>query len=94
MADQNYWLVKSEPSTFSFDDLVISVFLSTPTVTPLPVYLFGSARFGVTPDVYAVAAVMLTFTLAMLALVALVYRWQARRVGAHVRLTGALAGGG
>jgi ABC-type spermidine/putrescine transport system permease subunit II len=80
--------------TFSFDDLVISVFLTTPTVTTLPVYLFGSARFGVTPDVYAVAAVMLTFTLAMLALVALVYRWQARRVGAKVRLTGALAGGG
>jgi ABC-type spermidine/putrescine transport system permease subunit II len=80
--------------TFSFDDLVISVFLTTPTVTTLPVYLFGSARFGVTPDVYAVAAVMLTFTLAMLALVALVYRWQARRVGARVRLTGALAGEG
>jgi ABC-type spermidine/putrescine transport system permease subunit II len=80
--------------TFSFDDLVISVFLTTPTVTTLPVYLFGSARFGVTPDVYAVATVMLTFTLAMLALVALVYRWQARRVGAKVRLTGALAGGG
>jgi ABC-type spermidine/putrescine transport system permease subunit II len=80
--------------TFSFDDLVISVFLTTPTVTTLPVYLFGSARFGVTPDVYAVAAVMLMFTLAMLALVALVYRWQARRVGAQVRLTSALAGGG
>jgi ABC-type spermidine/putrescine transport system permease subunit II len=80
--------------TFSFDDLVISVFLTTPTVTTLPVYLFGSARFGVTPDVYAVATVMLTFTLAMLALVALLYRWQARRVGAQVRLTGALAGRG
>ena len=78
--------------TFSFDDLVISVFLATPTVTTLPVYLFGSVRFGVTPDVYAVAAAMLVFTLSMLALVALVYRWQTRRVGGRLRLTGALAG--
>jgi ABC-type spermidine/putrescine transport system permease subunit II len=80
--------------TFSFDDLVISVFLTTPTVTTLPVYLFGSARFGVTPDVYAIAAVMLAFTLVMLALVALVYRWQSRRLGAQTRLTRALAAGG
>jgi ABC-type spermidine/putrescine transport system permease subunit II len=80
--------------TFSFDDLVISVFLTTPTVTTLPVYLFGSARFGVTPDVYAIAAVMLAFTLIMLGLVALAFRWQSRRVGTQTRLTGALAPGG
>jgi spermidine/putrescine transport system permease protein len=79
--------------TFSFDDLVISIFLATPTVTPLPVYLFGSARFGVTPDVYAVAAGMLAFTLAMLAVFAFVYRWQARRLGEQVRVPGAFAGG-
>jgi ABC-type spermidine/putrescine transport system permease subunit II len=66
--------------TFSFDDLIISVFLSTPTVTTLPVYLFGSVRFGLTPDVYAVAAAMFVFTLVMLGLAALVFRWQARRL--------------
>jgi ABC-type spermidine/putrescine transport system permease subunit II len=78
--------------TFSFDDLVISVFLATPTVTTLPVYLFGSVRFGVTPDVYALAAAMLAFTLSMLALVALVYRWQTSRTGQRIRLTRALGG--
>jgi ABC-type spermidine/putrescine transport system permease subunit II len=72
--------------TFSFDDLVISVFLTTPDVTTLPVYLFGSARFGVTPDVYAVAAVMFVFTLFVLALAAIVYGRRARRMGERVRL--------
>jgi ABC-type spermidine/putrescine transport system permease subunit II len=76
--------------TFSFDDLVISIFLTTPTVTTLPVYLFGSARFGVTPDVYAVAALLFAFTLVMLAVSALIYRWQAARTGERVRLTGAV----
>jgi ABC-type spermidine/putrescine transport system permease subunit II len=79
--------------TFSFDDLVISVFLTTPTVTTLPVYLFGGARFGVTPDVYAVAAVMLAFTLVTLGAAALVFRWQGRRLGRSARIAPALAGG-
>ena len=66
--------------TFSFDDLVISVFLTTPTVNTLPVYLFGSVRFGVTPDVYAIAAMMLGFTLLVLAVGGVLYRLQARRL--------------
>jgi ABC-type spermidine/putrescine transport system permease subunit II len=78
--------------TFSFDDLVISVFLTTPDVTTLPVYLFGSARFGVTPDVYAIAAVMLAFTLLMLAVAGLIFSWQARRTGAGGRFADLLAG--
>jgi ABC-type spermidine/putrescine transport system permease subunit II len=76
--------------TFSFDDLVISIFLTTPTVTTLPVYLFGSARFGVTPDVYAVTAVLFAFTLTMLAISALIYRWQASRAGERMRLSRAV----
>jgi len=66
--------------TFSFDDLVISVFLTTPTVTTLPVYLFGSLRVGLTPDVYAIATMMVGFTLVTLGAFALVYRWQIRRL--------------
>ena len=77
--------------TFSFDDLIISVFLATPTVTTLPVYLFGSVRFGLTPDVYAVAAAMFVFTLVMLAVVALVYAWQARRFGTRRGLASEMA---
>jgi len=79
--------------TFSFDDLVISLFLTTPTVSTVPVYLFGTVRLGARPDVYAIAAMMLAFTLVMLAASGLLYRWQARRSGAATQLTNVLASG-
>ena len=66
--------------TFSFDDLVISVFLTTPTVNTLPVYLFGTVQYGVTPDVYAIATMMLGFTLALFALGGVIYWLQAKRI--------------
>jgi ABC-type spermidine/putrescine transport system permease subunit II len=77
---------------FSFDDVVISNFLATPTVTTLPVYLFGSLRTGLTPGVYAIASSMLGFTLVILAVLALGYRWQQRRVGGSAPLVSVLAG--
>lgn len=78
---------------FSFDDVVISNFLATPTVTTLPVYLFGSLRTGLTPGVYAIASSMLGFTLLLLTLLGLGYRWQLRRVGEKAPLVSVLAGG-
>jgi ABC-type spermidine/putrescine transport system permease subunit II len=78
--------------TFSFDDLVISVFLTTPTVNTLPVYLFSTVHSGVRPDVYAIATMMLAFTLTMVTLAGLLYRWQARRTGSRQSPIGALAG--
>ena len=78
---------------FSFDDVVISNFLATPTVTTLPVYLFGSLRTGLTPGVYAIASSMLAFTLVILAILGLGYRWQLRRVGENAPLGSVLAGG-
>lgn len=65
--------------TFSFDDVVISLFLSTPTVTTLPVFLFGTVRLGTTPASYAIAVIMLAFTLVMLSIAGLLYRRQTRR---------------
>jgi ABC-type spermidine/putrescine transport system permease subunit II len=73
--------------TFSFDDLVISVFLTTPTVNTLPVYLFGSVRFGVTPDVYAIATMMLGFTLLVLGVGGVLYRLYARRTSGRTSRT-------
>jgi ABC-type spermidine/putrescine transport system permease subunit II len=67
---------------FSFDDLVVAQMLSTPTVNPLPVLLFGTVQHGgVTPDGYAIAAMMLCVTLLLLSLVGLVYRFESRRQG-------------
>jgi ABC-type spermidine/putrescine transport system permease subunit II len=82
---------------FSFDDVVISNFLSTPTVTTLPVYLFSALKTGITPTTYAVASSMLAFTLALLTLVGVGYRWQLRRVGdksSVASVLAATAGGG
>jgi ABC-type spermidine/putrescine transport system permease subunit II len=66
--------------TFSFDDVVISLFLTTPTVSTLPVYLFGAVRAGITPAVYAIAAMMFGFTVITLTAGGLLYRWQSRRM--------------
>ncbi len=67
--------------TFSFDDLATSEFLTTPTVSTLPVYLFGTLHTGSTPEVYAAAAMMLGFTLVLLLAGGLIYVRQTRRVG-------------
>ena len=52
--------------TFSFDDYVITTFVSGPGSSTLPLYIFGQVQRGVTPQTNAVAAMMLPVTLAML----------------------------
>jgi spermidine/putrescine transport system permease protein len=52
--------------TFSFDDFVISSFLSGPGSTTLPLFVFGEVRRGVTPRINAVAVGMLVLTLTIL----------------------------
>ena len=64
--------------TFSFDDLATSEFLTTPTVTTLPVYLFGTLHTGTTPEVYAAASMMLAFTVVLLLGAYAIYRRQTR----------------
>jgi ABC-type spermidine/putrescine transport system permease subunit II len=67
--------------TFSFDDLATSEFLTTPTVSTLPVYLFGTLHSGTTPEVYAAAAMMLGFTLVLLLVAGLLYARSNRKIG-------------
>ena len=52
--------------TFSFDDFVITTFVSGPGSSTLPLFIFGQVKRGVTPETNAVATMMLAFTLAML----------------------------
>ncbi len=67
--------------TFSFDDYVITTFVSGAGSTTLPLYVFGTIRKGVTPATNAVAAVMLLITLSVL-LVGQFLVWRnARRAG-------------
>lgn len=70
--------------TFAFDNLVVSAFLTTPQVNTLPVYLYGSLQYGPSPAVYAAAAAVFVFTLAMLGLAGLIYR-SSRRLPAGDR---------
>lgn len=67
--------------TFSFDDYVITSFVSGPGSSTLPVFIFGQVKRGVTPETNAVATMMLLVTLAMLAIGQLALGWSARRGG-------------
>jgi putrescine transport system permease protein len=55
--------------TLSFDDVVISEFLSGPGVTTLPQVIFSYARRGVNPSIYAAA----TLLMAVVSLAVVVY---------------------
>jgi ABC-type spermidine/putrescine transport system permease subunit II len=59
---------------FSFDNLVIASFLTTPSISTLPVYLYGSLQYGPSPAVYAAASSVFVFTLLLVALAGLLYR--------------------
>jgi putrescine transport system permease protein len=45
--------------TLSLDDLVIASFVSGPGSTTLPMLIFSKVRLGVTPDINALATVII-----------------------------------
>jgi spermidine/putrescine transport system permease protein len=51
--------------TFSFDDVVLSTFVSSPGATTLPLRVFSELRFGLTPKANVVATSMLSITLTL-----------------------------
>jgi putrescine transport system permease protein len=55
--------------TLSFDDLVISSFVSGPGSNTLPMYIYSRVKLGVKPDINALAAIMI-FVVAMGVIVA------------------------
>ncbi|WP_394790990.1 ABC transporter permease subunit [Rhodoferax sp.] len=66
--------------TLSFDDVVISEFLSGPGVTTLPQVIFGYARRGVNPSIYAAAAILITVvSVGIIVYSVIMARQQARR---------------
>jgi spermidine/putrescine transport system permease protein len=66
--------------TFSFDDFIIAFFTSGQNQT-VPIYLFASIRRGVSPEVNAIATVLLTVTLIAMLSAGYVYRRGHRRGG-------------
>ncbi len=67
--------------TFSFDDYVITTFVSGAGSTTLPLYVFSTIRKGVTPATNAVAAIMLMITLGILVVGQFLLWRNARRSG-------------
>ena len=66
--------------TLSFDDVVVSEFLSGPGVTTLPQVIFGYARRGVNPSIYAAATLLiLTVSAGIIAYSLYTVRTQNRR---------------
>lgn len=56
----------------SFDDVVISIFVTGPTVNTLPIKIYTKIKTGITPEINALATMMLLVTIVLLALSALV----------------------
>jgi spermidine/putrescine transport system permease protein len=65
--------------TFSFDDFILSNFLAAAGTTPLPVQLFSSVQFGVSPAYNALAATMLTVTLSAIVFAQIALRQRGRQ---------------
>ncbi len=74
--------------TFSFDDFITSFFVSGAGTTTLPLRIFASLRFGVSPIVNATATMMLALTLAAIVLAYVVLR----RASQSSQARGALGG--
>ena len=47
--------------TLSLDDLVIASFVSGPGGTTLPMYIFSMVKLGVSPDINALATLIIVF---------------------------------
>lgn len=62
----------------SFDDVVISIFVTGPKVNTLPVKIYTKLKTGVTPEINALATVMLGVTVLLVAGSALVSRRKKR----------------
>lgn len=71
--------------TFSFDDFILSNFLAAAGTTPLPVQLFSSVQFGVSPAYNALAASMLTLTLSAIVIAQIVLRRSERAESGDAR---------
>ena len=67
--------------TLSLDDLVITSFVSGPGATTLPMLIFSKVRLGVTPDVNALATIVIGLVAVGVAIAGWVMRRRARAEG-------------
>jgi putrescine transport system permease protein len=75
--------------TLSWDDLVITQFVAGPGSSTLPMVVFSKVRFGVTPDVNALATIMVLIVATGIAISTVWLRYQGRRRERDQRLAAA-----
>jgi putrescine transport system permease protein len=75
--------------TLSWDDLVITQFVAGPGSSTLPMVIFSKVRLGVSPDVNALATIMVLFVATGITLSALWLRYQNRRRERDMQLAAA-----
>lgn len=63
----------------SFDQFVISYFLAPPGVTTLPVEIYSAIRKGFTPEINAVATIIIIVSMAIMLLFARLFRFAGER---------------
>ena len=75
--------------TLSWDDLVITQFVAGPGSSTLPMVIFSKVRFGVTPDVNALATIMVLIVATGIALSTVWMRYRERRRERELQLAAA-----
>jgi spermidine/putrescine transport system permease protein len=65
--------------TLSFDEFIIAFFTAGPTVITFPIRIYSMIRFGVTPVVNAIAALILALSFTLILLALRLTRREARR---------------
>ncbi len=79
--------------TLSFDDVVISEFLSGPGVNTLPQVIYGYARRGINPTIYAAATILITIISTAVVAYSVWVARQSRRLAREAQLALAEAQG-
>jgi len=75
--------------TLSWDDLVITQFVAGPGSSTLPMVIFSKVRFGVTPDINALATIMVLIVASGIALSTVWMRHRERRRERDLQLAAA-----
>jgi putrescine transport system permease protein len=75
--------------TLSWDDLVITQFVAGPGSSTLPMVVFSKVRFGVTPDVNALATIMVLLVATGIAVSTVWMRYRERRRARDLQLAAA-----
>jgi len=75
--------------TLSWDDLVISQFVAGPGSSTLPMVIFSKVRLGVSPDVNALATLMVLLVSTGIAVASVWMRFQSRRRARDLQLAAA-----